>query len=173
MSNSSQKKSKTRKHLADQFKPWSALQDVLLMQAIESHQDKWQVVSTAIPGQSPADCAHRYKELQSEGIQTLKDLQDHHKAQKANKPPAPKRTFIEKKPSLFQDVLPLPNPSKKSISNRKSLPILPKSVPGISSKSVPSKKSSQKKLCGNLLKVCFLDTSRSRQEESKFIHISF
>jgi hypothetical protein len=90
---------------------WSALQDVLLMQALEKHADRWQVVSTAVPGKSPLECSARAQDLKDQGIQTLKDLQAKQKAQNAHKPPLPKRKFVPKKPSLFDNVPPLPEKS--------------------------------------------------------------
>jgi hypothetical protein len=100
---------------------WSALQDVLLMQAVDRHADKWQVISTAVPGKSPLECSARTKELQEQGIQSLKELQAKQKAQNAHKPPLPKRKFIQKKPSLFDNVPPL-SPEKP----KRSRPALPK-----------------------------------------------
>lgn len=81
-------------------KDWTALHDFLLIQATQTHGDRWQFISTVVPGRSPAECAERHKELDAKGLGTLETLQAHQASLRSAKPLNPRKEFVPK-PSPF------------------------------------------------------------------------
>ena len=108
------------------LKEWTALQDTLLLQAIESHQDRWQIISNAIPGRSATECAERYQHLKTQNIASLSTLQAHQKELAKTLPVKVKRTFVPR-PSLFSAVPP-PEALVKPKPKSRRKPVAPSST---------------------------------------------
>ena len=100
-----------------QTREWSALQDALLIQAVSLHNQRWQIVSTAVPGRSAVDCESRYVALQKLGVSCPMTLQKYQADSQKDKPNVRKK-FIPK-PSLFAHVIDPPIDDKKRSKKRK------------------------------------------------------
>ncbi|KAJ3046620.1 hypothetical protein HK097_000687, partial [Rhizophlyctis rosea] len=80
-------------------KDWNQMNDLVLLNSVQEHEGKWQLVSNAV-GRDAIECAERFRTLQSLGLRSPASVTEHHR--------------IHRKPSTPVNSLPQTNPRSGS-----------------------------------------------------------